>query len=141
MSAPLATRATQRARADWHPRFLEILRASCNVRLASAGAGVDHSTAYREKRADPEFAALWEAALEESIDALEGIAYQRASETSDDLAKFILKGRRRAIYGDRSEIAVNSRVHYVLDLGVDTDTRPDLADHGAAEEPADRTSG
>ena len=97
------TKSTHRAR-EWEDRFLELLRISCNVRLSAQGAGVDHSTVYGRRKKDPEFARLWDMAIEEAIDNLEGIAYDRAVKQSDDLIKFILRGRRAKVYGDRTDV-------------------------------------
>jgi hypothetical protein len=44
-------------------RFLDHLAINGNVRAAAAAAGVSHETAYRGRRQDAEFAALWDAAL------------------------------------------------------------------------------
>lgn len=97
---------------NWPELFLEGLRKCGTVRAACEAAGVNRSTAYRRRMADPEFAREWDDALEDGIDALEEEARRRAvegvlrpvyhggkevgavREYSDILLIFLLKGAR-----------------------------------------------
>jgi hypothetical protein len=51
----------------WTPharkKFLDTLASSCNVRLASEAADIARTNAYKLRKRDPEFAALWREAL------------------------------------------------------------------------------
>lgn len=58
--------------------FLDHLAATCNVRLSTAAAGMQTSSAYALRRRDPEFAALWRAALLTGYDRLEEMLLQMA---------------------------------------------------------------
>lgn len=58
--------------------FLDVLALSCNVRLASSEAGMSAQNAYRLRRTDPEFAALWREALVAGYERLETELIQRA---------------------------------------------------------------
>ena len=58
-------------RPDWGPRFIESFRASGNVRLSAASAGIDRDTVYKRAGRDPGFAAAWAQAREDAIDGLE----------------------------------------------------------------------
>jgi hypothetical protein len=60
--------------------FLEHLAKTANVSASARAAGFDRSTAYAHRQADPEFAAQWDDALEQSLDDLEGEARRRAYE-------------------------------------------------------------
>jgi len=105
-------------------RFLAELRhTGGNVSKACAAVNLSRSAAYEWKREDLEFAALWDAAIEETTDALEQEIYRRAHngtdkpvfyqgeqcgavrEYSDVLAMFILKARKPDKYRDRHEIS------------------------------------
>jgi hypothetical protein len=59
----------------WTPRaeetFLDSLAASCNVTWSAAQAGFSAVTVYNRRRADPAFAARWQAALEQGYCRLE----------------------------------------------------------------------
>ena len=44
-------------------RFIEVLAATCNVKLATDASGVCGSAIYNTRRRDPAFAADWDAAL------------------------------------------------------------------------------
>ena len=52
-------------------RFLEELAQTSNVSAAAAAAGIEVGRIYRLRRAEPEFAARWYAALAEGYDNLE----------------------------------------------------------------------
>lgn len=81
MSRRAATNATpQRMR----EAFLKELRRRGNVSDAARAAGVDRSTPYRWREAEPEFAAAWDEAIESVMDAMEGEAYRRAVEGVDE---------------------------------------------------------
>lgn len=80
---------------QWQPAFITTLRATGNVRLAAMDAGVSRKTAYKHKNKSTTFAEQWDEALEDSIDAMEAVARQRAmSGASDNLLMFMLKAHR-----------------------------------------------
>ena len=130
---------------DWKPVFIEALRHMPVIRHACEAAGVHRVTAWRLREADAEFAAEWDAAMEDGIDKAEQEAYRRAVDGwhepvidkgrlawayrrkedgtfepvlddngqpvpltvrkhSDGLLSFVLKGRRRNVYGDKTEL-------------------------------------
>lgn len=66
----------RRARA----RFIAVLAATCNVRLASRTAGIHHNVAYLSRRQDPGFAADWSEALASGYARLEVEALRYALE-------------------------------------------------------------
>lgn len=100
---PAAKKAGKATGPAWQDTFLALLAESCNVTLAARGAGVCRATVYEYRHADPGFAARWAEAEEEAIDGLEQAAWDRARMQSDTLLIFLLKGRRRAIYGESIE--------------------------------------
>ena len=57
--------------------FIEALSNCGNITEACRVAKVSRDWAYDKRKADPEFAAQWEAALEVAIDSLEGEAWRR----------------------------------------------------------------
>lgn len=73
--------------------FLQELAGGWSVSKAAKAAGIGRASAYRYRADDPEFAAAWDAALEQGVDFLEDMAAQRA-EVSDTLLIFKLKGAR-----------------------------------------------
>jgi len=96
---PRRTIRTDRARA--RETFLEELRQTCNVSHAARCAGIGRRTAYDWRDADPEFAAAWDDAEQEGVDALELAARERAIEGSDKLMEILLKAHRPEKYVDR----------------------------------------
>lgn len=100
--------------------FIKHLRKSGNVTRAAEAAGVSRNQLYLARRDDPDFALAWEEALEGAMDDLEATLLRRALEGtdkpvffggkecgtvksySDSLGMFLLKGRRRDIFGERS---------------------------------------
>ncbi|MFT9380640.1 hypothetical protein [Gluconobacter sp. P5B12] len=65
-------------------QFLKHLAANGNISAAGRFANVQRSTLYHWKETDPQFASLWDDALEEAADALEAEARRRAIEGYDE---------------------------------------------------------
>lgn len=98
--------------------FLTHLRATGNVTAAAEEAGVSRSSAYALKKADADFRAAWDDAMESALDDLEAELMRRAIEGtekpvfyggepvgsirsySDSLAMFLLRSRRPHVFGD-----------------------------------------
>lgn len=105
----------------WKPLFLEKLRTTANVSRSTKEAGISRTEAYRERYRTHAFREAWDDAIEEGLDYLEEEARRRAfdgyekpiyqsgelvghvREYSDTLMIFLLKGRRREVYGDRGK--------------------------------------
>ena len=112
--------------ASWHGAFLADLAENCNVNNAARFAGIDRVTAYRHRESNPEFAALWDDAIEAGIQALELAARKRAMTVSDTLAIFLLKSHRPDTYREnkRTELTganggpVETRILFGYDDGV-----------------------
>lgn len=114
--------ATLRRRAEWEPIFLDALAKCGVITYAAQIVGVDRSTVYRHRDANPEFAAAWDDAIETSTDLIEREVFRRAVEGvtepvvsagkhvvdvqrySDRLAEFLLRARRPEIYRERAEL-------------------------------------
>jgi hypothetical protein len=109
-------------------RFLESLARNCNVTVSCEMAGLARETAYFWKRVDYAFSVAWDEALERGLDALEDEVMRRAKEGveepifyqggvvgttrrySDVLAMFLLKSKRRDVFGERREITANQNI-------------------------------
>lgn len=107
---------------DWKPAFLAALREVPVVSRACAAVGIERSTAYRAADNDESFRAAWDDAMEEGVDRAEQEAFRRAVEGtdkgvwhqgtlvgservySDALLSLFLKGRRKKVYAERTEI-------------------------------------
>jgi hypothetical protein len=129
--------AKRRRGGHWKPAFLEFLRASASVTDSARGAGVSRRGTYKAREKDEEFREAWEDALEEATDALEAEARRRALEGvrepvfyqgkevgsvqrySDTLLIFLLKGRRREVFGDKTDHTSGGKeiTTFTLDLG------------------------
>lgn len=102
---------------DWH-KFLVTLASTGVVLTACRMTKIPRRTAYDRRDADPEFARLWNEAIELSTESLEEEALRRARdgtekpvyqqgvlvgkirEYSDTLLIFLLKARKPAVYKD-----------------------------------------
>ena len=105
--------------------FLELLRETASVKASARRVGISRQAAYKARARSEGFREAWEDALEEAIDDLEAEARRRALEGteipvfydggevgtrrvySDTLLIFLLKGRRREIFGDRTEVTTS----------------------------------
>ena len=103
-------------------KFLEVVRATCNVSEAARAIGMARRSLYDARARDSEFAQLWDVAVEEASDRLEGEAWRRAVEGwdepvffqgkvvgavrkySDRMLELLLKGHRPEKYKDRHEV-------------------------------------
>lgn len=81
-------------------RFCSILALGSSVTEAARAIDVSTVAMYKAKKLDEQFAADWDAAIEEGTDVLEDEAVRRAKDKSDTLLIFLLKGRRPKKYGD-----------------------------------------
>jgi hypothetical protein len=97
------TNPTPKKRRDWKKPFLAALRVSPNVSGAAKRAGVDRAHVYEVREHDLAFAAAWDSAIEEAIDALVGNTWKRAR-VSDTLAIFLLKSHRPSIYRETQRL-------------------------------------
>lgn len=97
-------------------RFLEHLRRTANVARAARESGLSSSTAYQQRARLPQFAAAWDAAINEAMDELEDALIERAKQGvekpvyfrgeqvgsvrsySDALGMFLLKAKRPEVY-------------------------------------------
>lgn len=102
--------------------FLEALEETGNVSASAKAIGLSRVRMYEIRHEDPEFKARWDEAVEVGVDALEQEARRRAyhgttkpvyqggalvgeiQEYSDTLMIFLLKGKRRQIFGDKREV-------------------------------------
>jgi hypothetical protein len=92
-----STNGTNRAR----ERFIDELRASCNVSAAARAAGIPRRTAYNWRASDPAFAEAWEDAEEEAADDLEQVARDRAKAGSERMLEILLKAHRPEKFVER----------------------------------------
>jgi len=104
-------------------KFLVNLAETCSVTRSCKMAKLSRRWAYQLRADDQEFAEKWDKALDIGFDKLEEEAIRRAykgydkpvfqggiqvgvvREYSDTLMCLLLKGRKRKVYGDKSEIS------------------------------------
>lgn len=133
------TKLTKEKRA----KFLRILVDSGgHVTKAARAVALARGYMYQVRERDPQFAADWDAAIEEGTENLEREAYRRAfkgtrkpvfqggelvghiQEYSDTLTIFLLKGRRPTVYRDQAVVEHNLTGALTIDAtmaGLSTD--------------------
>lgn len=113
-------------RRDWKPAFLAALASDGSVKTASLAAGIDRQTAYNHRQKDEQFAAGWDSAVEEAVEAMEAEAFRRAvkgtekpvfhqgvecgriREFSDTLLIFMIKAGKPAKYREaKADVNIN----------------------------------
>jgi hypothetical protein len=92
---------------EWHPVFLEALKAMPVVRLACEHAGISRKTAYKSRTEDAEFRTQWDDAIEDGIDIIEANCHAHARQGNERLMIFILKTRRRRLYGEKLDVDIS----------------------------------
>ncbi len=98
--------------------FLDVLRSTGNVSAGARAADVSRAQAYGRRRKNKAFREEWDSALQGALDDLEGALRRRAVEGvekgvyyggkkcgasvtySDNLGMFLLRGRRKDVFGD-----------------------------------------
>lgn len=92
--------------------FFDKLRETGNVTAATQAAGLDRSAVYRKRNSNKKFRQAWQEAMEEALDKLEAIVWEKAMGSNDNdqqstvksadekLAIFLLKAHRPEIFGD-----------------------------------------
>jgi len=106
----------------WTNAFLTALGECGILSRAAEAAGVDRATVWRRTQSDKDFAELVDLAMEQAIDKLEAEARRRALDGveepvyqggqwvgskivySDSLMALLLKGRRKKVFADRTEL-------------------------------------
>jgi len=92
-------------------KFLAELKEGASVTEAAETAHIGRRTAYDYRAIDEDFASRWDDAIEARTDRLEVEGERRAMQGSDTLLMFLLRGRRRSVYGEKVE--VNAQVQAV----------------------------
>lgn len=105
--------------------FLDVVRTTGNVSAGVRAAGVSRTQVYGQRRRDKAFRAEWDSALQGALDDLEGALRRRAVDGvekavyyggkqcgasttySDNLGMFLLRGRRKDIFGDGKSTVAN----------------------------------
>lgn len=90
---------TTRAR-EWEATFLAELQVHCNVSAAARKAGIDRRTVYVRRNRSKAFAAKWDEARREGIEALALKAYVMALEGDGQMIRWLLS-RLSPDYGDK----------------------------------------
>jgi hypothetical protein len=93
----MKTVRTDRAR----EAFLASIRMVPNVSAACRAAKISRNAAYMWRDEDETFAAAWADALEEAIEDLEQVAWERAKDQSDRMMEILLKAHRPDKYVER----------------------------------------
>ncbi len=94
---------TQRRIERWQEKFLDSLRAVCNVTTACAAAGISRQQAYRTRESDAAFAEAWQSALDAAVDELEATAFKRSLEEGESqLLMFMLRCHKPSVYKETS---------------------------------------
>ena len=117
MSKALLPRQGSAITGDEKIKFLDTLRATFNVTKAASAIGRHRSSLYKLRQANKEFAAAWDEVIEECLDELEEVVYQRAREGKQALYPiFVLKHRRPNRWGDRVKVETESRGEIIVNL-------------------------
>ena len=104
------TQTTAKKRRDWRPIFLEayarlgIISGACKV------AKVGRTNVYTERVRNAEFAAAWDELEQHGIDEVELAARMNALGGNATMQMFLLKTRRRELYGESGNEELRARL-------------------------------
>lgn len=117
-------------------RFITTLAAQGTVYHAAQAAGVSRWTAYRWRQEDLEFADQWDEAIENAVDAVENVIYQRALGGDVIAAIFYLKAQRPK-FRDRLNINVEQVQSEIEERIAQLRENPDLISKGSVLQISD----
>jgi len=106
-------------------RFIETLASQGTVSHAAEAAGVSRNTAYRWRHDDLEFASLWDEAMDNAVDAVESVLYQKAV-SGDTIAMIFYLKAHRPIYRDRLNIDIKQVQSEIEERMAQLRENPDL---------------
>ena len=99
---PRARRGGEQRDTSWHPKFLENLAEFGIVSHAAQACGHNRATAYRHRKDDKEFAALWDDADAEASDVLE-MEIRRRAVDGDERPIYSKDGKKIGTIVERSD--------------------------------------
>lgn len=120
ISASAAATEKEGLNRHWRTEFLEALAQTSNVTAACAVAGVHPSRPYMVRRAEPDFARAWRAALLEGYENLEMEVLHRLrfGEAKDGPVKFDNPGALRLLGLHRETVARERAMRENEEIGV-----------------------
>lgn len=86
---------------NWHDTFIAALQEHGTVTAACKVAGISRVTAYQHRKDHPDFAERWDDVNESNVDQLEQKAMEIALNGEPRMIEFLLRHRRRDVYGDQ----------------------------------------
>ena len=95
----IVARKQQVGRYAWIKPFLLALRETGNITQSAKAAKITRQHVHKRLQVSEAFRKLFDAAMEAAVDGLEKEAWKRAKKGSDRLLMFLLKGRRRRVFG------------------------------------------
>ncbi len=122
---------------QWEDGFLEAFQLHANVSAAAKAAGVSRNTIYARRRANPEFAALFNEAEQKALDNLELCIYKGALEGDLKAAMWFLSRRRPEKWGDRMALEHTGADGGPIQTSVGVDVKWHDPDPEANREPAE----
>ena len=94
---------------EWVTMFILTLSSTGNVAAACRAANVPRRTAYDHKAAYPEFSDVWDDALEEAVDKIEGVLWKIAAKNENVRAlELVLRAYRPRYREKPPEVTVNN---------------------------------
>lgn len=96
-------------------RFLDQLEKGRSPGIAAKRIDISRGTAYGWKKEDEEFNAAWKDAVETGLDQIETDLWDSAHEGSSSDMQFILKHRRREVYGNTDQPRANFILNVTLE--------------------------
>ena len=117
MSKALIPRQGSAITVQEREQFLDTLRTTFNVSKAAAMIGRNRTSLYKLRQSVPEFAAAWDDVIEQCLDEVEQIVYERALEGKQPVNNiFLLRHRRAHIYGEKVTVEHEQNVEVIVEL-------------------------
>ena len=100
----------------WQSVFLSSFSQCGNITKSSGDAGVTRQAVFYAYKRHPDFRVLYDEAKEQSIERLEQVARNRATESSDNLLIFLLKAAKPEVY---REVVRNENINVNMNANLE----------------------
>jgi hypothetical protein len=99
--ASTSSTSIKKGQGEWKPAFLAQLQEGGSITAAATAVGVDRTTVWYARKADPDFARAVEEIAQWCVQRVEDTLYTRAVAGETTELIFFLKTRKPDIYGDK----------------------------------------
>jgi hypothetical protein len=105
-------------RTGWYKPFLAALSETGNITHACAIAGIAKQNVYAARDQDERFRLAWDEAMDDAVDGLKKIAWERAKQSSDKLLQWLIEVHDRS-HRTGAPVTIDNRTQIAMTVPQD----------------------